>query len=113
MYNDKNVQFDRRRAMVRQTYAAPASADYGDMARIPSVEEETGGRRCDGTMPRQNTQSGNRKSGWGLREFPLAMVYSPYQEWRDLYTPEIGLSRGTLFAELDLPFEGYKRNGGC
>lgn len=37
---------------------------------------------------------------------PLAMVYSPCQKWRDLYDPETGFSRGTIFKELDLPFLG-------
>lgn len=46
-----------------------------------------------------------RKS-WGLRGYPLAMVYSPVQEWRELYDEETGLSRGTMFKELDLPFLG-------
>ncbi len=41
---------------------------------------------------------------WGLAEYPLAMVYSPIQEWRELYDNETGLSRGTIFKELDLPF---------
>ena len=35
----------------------------------------------------------------------LAMVYSPYQCWRMLYSPEKALMRGTLFEELDKPLE--------
>lgn len=35
---------------------------------------------------------------------PLAMAYVPRQKWRNAYSPEEALSRGTLFAELDLPF---------
>ena len=37
---------------------------------------------------------------------PLAMVYAPVQEWRDLYDTEVGHDRGTLFKELDFPFLG-------
>ena len=37
---------------------------------------------------------------------PLAMVYSPEQEWRDLYESEMGLDRGTIFKELEFPFFG-------
>ncbi len=61
-----------------------------------------------------NAENGAHR-GWGLHDHPLAMVYSPYQHFRDTYTPDIALGRGTLFSELDLPFEGYhnKRNGGC
>ncbi len=36
----------------------------------------------------------------------LAMVYSPEQAFTDLYEPEKGLSRGTIFARLDMPFYG-------
>ena len=36
----------------------------------------------------------------------LAMAYVPTQEWQDLYEPEEGLPRGTIFRQLDLPFEG-------
>ena len=35
----------------------------------------------------------------------LAMVYSPRQAFTDLYDTETGLTRGTIFARLDLPFE--------
>lgn len=37
---------------------------------------------------------------------PLAMVYSPTQEWRDLYDNEMGHDRGTIFRELEFPFLG-------
>ena len=33
----------------------------------------------------------------------LAMVYSPINRFRALYSPEQALSRGTLFEELDKP----------
>lgn len=42
-------------------------------------------------------------SAWGLEGYPLAMVYAPLQNFSDIYSPEMGLSRGTIFAELDLP----------
>ena len=51
--------------------------------------------------------------GWGLEAHPLAMVYSPCQAWRDAYPPDVALSRGTLFSELDLPFEGGNCKWGC
>lgn len=37
---------------------------------------------------------------------PLGMTYVPMQVFRNLYTPEKALERGTLFCELDLPFRG-------
>lgn len=35
----------------------------------------------------------------------LAMVYSPYQCWRMLYSEEDALAHGTLFEELYKPLE--------
>ena len=35
----------------------------------------------------------------------LAMAYVPMQCWRMLYSPDYGLTRGTIFEELDLPLE--------
>lgn len=46
--------------------------------------------------------------GWGLYDHPLAMVYSPCQSWHEVYAPDVALSRGTMFSELDLPFEPSK-----
>lgn len=40
--------------------------------------------------------------------FPLAMAYVPWQPWRNVYDMEKALRRGTIFAELDLPFEGKR-----
>ena len=37
-------------------------------------------------------------------DFPLASVYSPIQNFIEIYDCEKGLSRGTIFAQLDLPF---------
>ncbi|MBQ8408191.1 MAG: spore coat associated protein CotJA [Clostridia bacterium] len=64
-------------------------------------------------MPDARSDKNGNQTGWGLYEYPLAMVYSPYQIFREIYTPDVALSRGTLFSELDLPFEGYKGKGGC
>ncbi len=38
----------------------------------------------------------------------LAMVYSPHQAFRGLYSPMEALSRGTLFEELDKPLMASK-----
>ena len=49
---------------------------------------------------------------WGLTGYPLAMVYSSCQAFGELYDAQKALKRGTLFKELDLPFEG-EGNGSC
>ena len=44
------------------------------------------------------------KSGLVITGFPLASVYSPIQNFIEIYDCEKGLKRGTIFAQLDLPF---------
>lgn len=46
---------------------------------------------------------------------PLAMVYSPCQIWRGVYDPETGLKNGTIFKELNNPWEVKPAigKGGC
>lgn len=39
----------------------------------------------------------------------LAMVYSPRQSFRDIYSPLEALRQGTLFKELDKPWKGGGR----
>ena len=55
-----------------------------------------------------NPEGYDRGNGWGLYEYPLAMVYSPYQTFRSVYKCHEALEHGTLFAELYLPFEGCR-----
>lgn len=63
----------------------------------------------------ENGYSGGAASPMPAREarevegLQLAMVYSPYQAFRMLFTPEEALRHGTLFEELYKPLE--ERNG--
>ena len=41
-----------------------------------------------------------------LNACSLAMVYSPEQEWKDLFPVGKAIVKGTLFQELDKPFLG-------
>ena len=41
----------------------------------------------------------------------LAMAYVPWQRWQETYPLEEGFHRGTIFPELDLPFEGARKGG--
>jgi len=68
---------------------------------------------CSGTQSnRQGTSNPDSRAyeedrhTWGLDGYPLAMVYSPIQNWRNIYDNETALMRGTIFEELDLPFMG-------
>lgn len=69
------------------------SAERGGTPCAPSVTPDT---RC-------------------LMNFPLGMVYCPIQEWKDAYDVETALSRGTLFRQLDKPWEvgAPSGKGGC
>lgn len=126
MYNDKNRQDFGDLRQVRSTRmpigrSCPTFADKGGESRsdIPRVDDRIGKRLCDGSLQGNDMADdmngcGGDESSWGLRSHPLAMVFSPLNEFRDLYTPDVALQRGTLFAELDLPFEGDKnRKGVC
>lgn len=69
-------------------------------------------------MPDHGVESGSchatcDRSQWCLYGHPLAMVYAPCQAFKELYDPEVALSRGTLFSELDLPLEVAGGRGGC
>lgn len=41
-----------------------------------------------------------------LDKLPLTMAYVPMQEFKDIYSENDALMRGTLFTELDKPFFG-------
>lgn len=43
-----------------------------------------------------------------IEDMPIAMAYVPWQQWRMIYDPKEALKRGTIFKELDLPFEAAK-----
>ena len=45
-----------------------------------------------------------------IDSLPIAMCYVPIQNWRDLYSADVGLDRGTIFSELDKPFLGRRPN---
>lgn len=73
----------------------------------------------------QTTACGSQTTGWcgqmtnpqgsrslsGMTGYPLAMAYVPWQQWKTPYDPAKGLSRGTIFEELDLPFEKERCRG--
>ena len=115
MYNNKNSSPYQRPIPLngRSRPLAVMSETAGDMP-TPKLDERMGNRGCDGNLRMQKPRPDTAGYGWGLLDHPLAMVYSPYQFFGDVYSPDVALSRGTLFAELDLPFEGdKKRMGGC
>ncbi len=75
-----------------------------------STRGERSGCSCGQSRERDETTREESGCGRGcmtdrrLESFPLAMVYSPDQEWRELYSEEEALAHGTMFKELELPF---------
>lgn len=47
--------------------------------------------------------------GDNINDMPIGMAYVPRQVWKDKYENDKALMRGTLFAQLDLPFRGAGR----
>lgn len=43
-----------------------------------------------------------------LGSLPIAMTYTPMQQWKTTYSAEEALRIGTVFPELNLPFEGRR-----
>ena len=63
-------------------------------------------------------QAPSERSGMPMHQsemnYKLGMVYSPVQEWQNIYPSDKVLEVGTIFEELNKPFLGYKSNkGGC
>ncbi len=48
-----------------------------------------------------------------LSGMPLAMAYVPWQEWQNIYEAEKGFHCGTIFEELNMPFNGIRMGGCC
>ncbi len=82
---------------------------------LRTMEEVPSGSSC-GCRREVQRKRNCCTSAYGVEGHPLAMVYAARQEFRNLYDCAQGLERGTIFAELDLPF--YKtpcnnRKEGC
>ena len=113
-YTGNTPMTDRSPRMDRVPSEEMAGGDQGSHGGCGCGDDqghENGGGRCIG-------YEGCAPDGWGLCEYPLAMVYAPCQTFRGLYDPDTALSRGTLFTELDLPLgkEGcglIALNGAC
>lgn len=48
-----------------------------------------------------------------LSGMSLAMAYVPWQEWQNIYEAEKGFHCGTIFEELNMPFNGIRMGGCC
>ena len=79
-----------------------------DNTFLRRVLAENGQERCaresvgQGTLP---CNPDRPAADYCLNGFSLGMVYSPCQQWRNAYDLDTALMRGTLFRELDMPWE--------
>ena len=93
-------------------------------SEVLDVPMEQGGRRVDcrgnvyGAEAALGERIQERGTGCDCGDCPteisapaLAMVYAPKQCWRGLLDPQTGLSHGSMFTELILPFEGCPKSG--
>lgn len=56
----------------------------------------------------QNGNCKNKSDRLPLMDFPVAMAYVSWQEWKGNYDLEKGFEAGTIFPELCKPFTGCK-----
>lgn len=86
-------------------YHGPKGSDY---RRYSTPRERTLRQGCCPVSPPSSPLFWSEPS-------PLAMAYVPMQPFQNLYDMEKALQRGTLFSELDFPFEiGFCARGcGC
>lgn len=84
----------------QQSSQPPAPPQNADQQTLTSAASSQSGNR------RQAEENASGFDAMYLGSLPLAMAYVPMQQWKNVYSPQEGLSRGTIFSELDLPFEG-------
>ena len=107
MYTEDD--FYARQDRVSDEYIRQLLEDGEENNRVPCNDNDRQGDRTSGGCGR-----GRVGGSWGLEGgYPLAMVYSPVQEWQNLYDNEMGLSHGTIFKDLDLPFMGKWQDSSC
>ena len=83
------------RAAVASCQALP---NCGSMTNMP--RQAVSNAPCCEDRSRYDTLSG----------MAIAMAYVPWQEWRAIFEVEKGFQCGTIFEELNKPFQGM---GGC
>ena len=71
--------------------------------RMPEMPREKECCRMPEVPGRKEDCHMHENSRW-----PIGMTYVPLQEWRKIYQPDEGFHKGTIFAELDLPFLGRR-----
>lgn len=85
-----------------------------DFSMFENMKFSNDGRRYSNNGTNNDETFDIPKNGCDVDRFPehmpLAMSYTPMQQWGDVYGEEEALSEGTIFPELNMPFEP---EGGC
>lgn len=113
MANCQNHMGYGRQGNMYQRYNGRCTNEY----RVPEPQREC----CESCRSEQKKEvcceepcrMEQRRGKYCKDEFagmPVAMAYVPWQSWCDLYDVCEGFSKGTIFRELDKPFQG---RGGC
>ena len=97
--------------MIKDPYIGMPITMGGRCDTVPSnpVKPPQNPKPNPNPSPNPENRPGANASGFDamyLGSLPIAMSYTPMQQWKTTYSAEKGLSRGTIFPELDLPFEG-------
>ena len=93
---ENNMKFD-------STYKNSRRADYEQFAKFINGQNMT--RESAKAVPTMAYEPTANKR-------PIGMVYGESQEWKSIFDIELGLTKGTIFEELDLPFNKSSCNGG-
>ena len=87
--------------------------DTGDMSVIccgQTEEKPASTQDSHGSYEIQDTH-GTHSSHGNMQPMALAMAYVPWQRWTETYPLDEGLTKGTIFPDLYLPFEGRRKGG--
>lgn len=82
--------------------SAPMQPDMGTAPEAAPVPAMMGNMPAGSEMTPETQQ--NTMFCEDIDRFPIAMGYVPMQRWSQPSPLDEGFSRGTIFAELDLPF---------
>ncbi|MCD8010286.1 MAG: spore coat associated protein CotJA [Lachnospiraceae bacterium] len=63
------------------------------------------GSPCCGSAPLPRSEMAPEAGSPALDQFPVGMTYVPWQTWQNLYEAEYGFQVGTIFGDLDYPWE--------
>ncbi len=81
------------------------------LASFDDVPAEAPVSRPVPVEPRRTQQENRQPVQESRQPMVLAMAYVPWQRWRETYPLEEGLTKGTIFPDLYLPFEGKRKRG--